>query len=124
MLEHVKDTEKEFREMARVLRNGGVMFHYISLGDHYNFDKPFTFLKYSDFIWNNLLTKEGYSYTNRLRVDDYLDLCKENGFEIMDIENIQGRDIDMKKINRRFINKSEEALKTVDCYMLARKAVK
>jgi hypothetical protein len=121
VLEHVTRIEESFKEMNRVLKNNGVMYHYISLGDHYNFHRPFKFLRYSDFVWYNFLSKEGYSFMNRLRVDDYLVLAEKYGFKILSIENVLNESLDIKKINKKFMNKSLEDLKTVDCYVVMRK---
>ena len=54
------------------------MYHKIDLRDHYNFNKPFKFYKYSNWTWNNLLTKEGVSYTNRLKINEYNNIFKDN----------------------------------------------
>ena len=82
LLEHVYDLEKAFNEMKRVLKKDGQMFHSIDLRDHFFFDYPLHFLRYSPWWWKNFYTKPG-TFTNRHRLPYYLDLIKKNGFEIL-----------------------------------------
>ncbi|TAL33460.1 MAG: class I SAM-dependent methyltransferase [Spirochaetes bacterium] len=121
VLEHVTDMDTAFREMNRILKPRGVMYHYISLADHYNFDKPFKFLKYSDRVWNTLLTKEGYSFTNRLRSDDYMDFAGRYGFKLLDVERGTGLNLDSCKLHKKFAEKNREDLETINLYALFRK---
>lgn len=83
VLEHVKDVESAVIGMRRNLRRGGIMWHHIDLRDHYNFLTPHLFYKYSAAVWHKFLIREGVSYTNRLRVDDFRRAFVENGFDIL-----------------------------------------
>ena len=123
VFEHVKNVDKSFQEMRRVLKVGGVMYHKIDMRDHYNFSKPFKFLKYSDYAWNNLLTKEGFSYTNRLRIDDFQDMLSKYGFETIELtKNIyEGELPDKKMINMKFEGKDAGKLKVIGITLLAKK---
>ena len=58
------------------------MFHSIDLRDHFFFDYPLHFLKYSPWFWKNFYTKPE-TFTNRYRLPYYLDIIKEHGFEIL-----------------------------------------
>lgn len=120
VLEHIRDSDAAFREMKRILKSGGYMYHFISLGDHYNFKDPLVFLKYSDYIWN-CITKEGYSFTNRLRIDDYMEILDKNQFSIIDCRNKLCAVEKLRKVNKKFQNKSSEVLRTTHSYILARK---
>lgn len=122
VFEHVKDVEKSIKEMKRVLINGGIMYHIIDLRDHFNFSEPFKFLKYSDYIWDNLLTREGYSYTNRLRVDDFEKLLEKYGFEIIEIKkDISQLNLpETQKFIKKFREKNIEFLKVVGIRLLAK----
>ncbi len=100
VLEHIREIEKSIKKMVTVLAPGGYMYHRIDMRDHYNFKKPFLFYKYSDKTWNSYLTKEGISYTNRWRYQDFIDSFRNNGLEIvwqapirfpLHIKNIDGR---------------------------------
>lgn len=123
VFEHVKDVETSFQEMNRILKTDGVMYHKIDLRDHYNFNKPFKFLKYSDFLWNNFLTKEGFSYTNRLRVNDFKNILAKHGFEIIELENdiFEGDLPNKGQLNERFSNKDNDDLKVIGMTILAKK---
>lgn len=123
VFEHVKDVETSFQEMNRILKMNGVMYHKIDLRDHYNFDEPFKFLKYSDFLWNNFLTKEGFSYTNRLRVDDFEDVLIKHGFEIILLDKVifDGDLPNKNRLNERFSNKDDDDLKVIGMTILAKK---
>lgn len=122
VFEHIRDVENSFREMRRVLKEGGVMYHSIDMRDHYNFNEPFKFLKYSDFTWDNFLTKEGYSYTNRLRVDDFENLLMRYGFEIINInKNSYEYGLPHKKsFYEKFRDKDIESLKVLGIKILAK----
>jgi len=112
VLEHVKDLKKAFKEMQRVLKPGGLMVHKIDLRDHYNFNRPLLFLKYSKKTWENWLTREGYSYTNRFRADDIEEMARGMGFEVAKIKrNRVGNPIDLKRIHPDFFGKD---LDTID----------
>ncbi len=78
VLEHVKNIKGTIKKLSEILKPKGLMYHKIDLRDHYNFNKPFKFYKYSNWTWNNLLTKEGVSYTNRLKINEYNNIFKDN----------------------------------------------
>jgi SAM-dependent methyltransferase len=76
------------RELYRLLRPGGVMFHSVSCGDQYAYwDRqitPLNFLQYSEEqwrFWNN-----GILSQNRLRAPDYLGLAEEAGFRVIRVK--------------------------------------
>jgi len=103
VLEHIKEIKKNIIKMSKILELGGYMYHSIDMRDHYNFNNPFLFYKYSDYIWNNFLTKESLSYTNRWRYDDFIRCFNENNFKIVKEEKIEYK-LDNIKINTRFKN--------------------
>jgi hypothetical protein len=83
VLEHINPIKENIWFMLKILNESGYMLHNIDLRDHYNFNKSFLFYKYSDRIWDNFLTNESISYTNRLRYDDFIHLFKNMGFKII-----------------------------------------
>ncbi|MCK4327344.1 MAG: methyltransferase domain-containing protein [Candidatus Diapherotrites archaeon] len=120
--EHVKEVKESLSEVSRVLAPGGVLVSQINMQDHYNFNSPFRFLKYSDFAWRCLLTKEGHSYTNRLRIDDFLGLMAEAGLgaTVLSSDNWEGA-LDKRAFAPRFREKKESDLRIMSATIIAKK---
>jgi hypothetical protein len=87
VLEHVpaQVIAKLMTETRRVLRAGGIALHSVNCGDHYAyFDQRVTqinYLRYSSaawWLWNNDL-----QYQNRLRADDFLEMARGAGLEVI-----------------------------------------
>lgn len=102
VLEHIKDVVGNIRKMTEILQPKGYMYHKIDLRDHYNFNNPFRFYKYSDYIWNNYLTKEGFSYTNRWRYDDFIIEFKKNNLDIIKEKFIKFKLNKKLKVDKKF----------------------
>lgn len=83
VFEHIRNYMDVFKKLNLILNKGGYIWSYVDLRDHYNTKIPYLFLKYGKFIWETFLTKEGVSYTNRLRVDDWRKLFGTNKFRIL-----------------------------------------
>jgi len=83
VLEHVRNLQQVFKKITDSLSVGGCMFHRVDLRDHYKFEYPFLFYKYSDKSWDRWYTKEGISYTNRKRYPYYAKLIKELNLEVI-----------------------------------------
>ncbi len=120
VLEHVKNIETTIECMSKILVDGGYMYHNIDLRDHYNFESPFLFYKYEDDVWDKYLTKEGVSYTNRLRYDDYIDLFKKYSFEVIS-EDIVRQDLSSVKLSSHFACKQKTDLEVCKLSILLRK---
>ena len=89
VLEHVKDVEGTVRAMASLLKSGGAMYHHIDMRDHFDFSSPFLFYKYSDKTWERWMSKEGRSYTNRMRMGEFLDVFRACGLEVVENEPLR-----------------------------------
>jgi SAM-dependent methyltransferase len=120
VLEHIKNVELNIKSMWRILKPGGFLYHNIDLRDHYNFNSPFLFYKYEDQIWQKYLTREGVSYTNRLRYDDFIRLFKENGFEIIYYQTIK-QECDMSTLSPKYKTKDIDSLQTTGLSILLKK---
>lgn len=83
VFEHIKDVEGSIQRLGEIIKQGGLMYHSIDMRDHYNFNNPFLFLKYSKRTWDKYLTKEGVSYTNRTRYSELYRLFEKYNFEII-----------------------------------------
>jgi hypothetical protein len=100
VLEHIEKEKinRAVKNMNSVLNSGGIMLHVIDFRDHANFNRPLSNLKYTDEEWNRL-TKDTIFYTNRLKLDDYLEIFQKNNFGIIDVETeIRGALILLKKL--------------------------
>lgn len=69
-LEHIRQIGPVFKNMFKVLKKGGIMFHYVDLRDHYDLNVPLDYLRLSDNVWESQNHPDD-SYTNRHRVNDY-----------------------------------------------------
>lgn len=103
VLEHIKYIKNNIEKMSEILGDNGCMYHNIDIRDHYNFNNPFLFYKYSDYIWNKFLTKEGLSYTNRWRYDDFVKCFNKNNFRIIKEEKKRYK-LNGVKINEKLKN--------------------
>ncbi len=107
VFEHIKDVEGIIKKLATIVKKGGVMYHRIDMRDHYNFSNPFLFLKYSKSTWERSLTKEGVSYTNRMRYPEFKDLFEKYGFKIL-AEEKKKLPIGKVKIHKEFDKKKKD----------------
>jgi SAM-dependent methyltransferase len=89
VLEHIKKVKKAVITLGKITKKNGLMYHVIDLRDHFNFNKPFLFYKYSDRVWNKYLTREGFSYTNRWRYNNYKKLFKDQNLELVGEDKIR-----------------------------------
>lgn len=116
VLEHIRKDKVEtaLKNMIALLNKNGRMIHHIDLRDHFNFNRPFNFYKYSESEWSRL-TNFGVFYTNRLRVEDYVKLFEKGGFEVTYLRRNRKK-IDIKKIkakaNIKFQNYSDRDLQS------------
>ncbi|OHD68825.1 MAG: hypothetical protein A2W19_17260 [Spirochaetes bacterium RBG_16_49_21] len=107
VLHHIKDLERYIRKMHEILNKDGMMYHVIDLKDKFHFfGNPFLFYKYSDFVWENFLTEETLTYTNRIRYREYVDLFTRYGFKIV-WEKTVSHDFPVFKINKKFAGRSD-----------------
>jgi len=119
VFEHIKDVEGNIKQLSKILKKGGLMCHSIDLRDHYNFNNPFLFYKYSKKTWEKYLTKEGVSYTNRIRYSEFKRLFKKYGFEIIN-EEIERFNIKKHSVSEEF-NSNDKTLNVGKVGVLLRK---
>lgn len=120
VLEHIRNLDETIGCMAALLNEGGYMYHTIDLRDHFNFATPFLFYKYEEDTWNRYLTKEGISYTNRLRCDDLLHLFQKHSCGIIHLETSHN-DLGETPCSTKFARKKREDLEVCIMRVLARK---
>lgn len=84
VLEQLSKPAENIRQMSRILRPGGLMFHVIDFRDSLNFRRPFFFYRYEKNVWEKYLTREGVNYRNRLRLNDFMTLFKRYNFDVLE----------------------------------------
>lgn len=103
VFEHIKNVEVVIEKLSKILNTKGLMYHAIDMRDHYNFNNPFLFYKYSKQTWERYLTKEGVSFTNRVRYDEYIDLFNKYGLKVI-FKRVEKFPLP-KKVAGEFLNK-------------------
>jgi SAM-dependent methyltransferase len=120
VFEHVRNVDEVIGCMSKILVKGGYMYHNIDLRDHFNFNSPFLFYKYDQDAWNRYLTKEGTSFTNRLRYNDYMDLFEKHSFEVVS-KDITRQELGSVKLSSQFADRNKEDLEVCTLCVLLRK---
>lgn len=102
---------KEFR---RVAQPTAIMSHFIDLTDHFaHFDKSisaFNFLRFSESQWKWI--NNGVQYLNRLRIDEFLKIHSETGFEIIEREDLYAdpKNLDKLPVHKDFSHLNRQDL--------------
>ncbi len=112
------------REFKRVLKNNGVMSHFIDMSDHFaHFDKSiniYNFLQFSESQWGWI--DNGIQPQNRLRFKDYIAMYNQLGITIVH-EEIRDGDIDLlNRINldSKFKSYSSKELAISHGYLISK----
>jgi SAM-dependent methyltransferase len=87
VLEHVHNLDLCFSEMARVLKDDGIMYHEVDLRDHIFSQRSIFFLSIPE-TWFRLFFSHTGGYVNRKRVSAYENLAKKYGFLVTNKETI------------------------------------
>lgn len=112
--EHIRFPITTVKETNRILKNGGISINYIDLVDHFAYtdyhvvDNSIVFncLKYSKWLWN-LMTWNRGMYVNRLRYSQWLEIFKENGFEIIHVERTNNKYVENNYKNISYLKNLE-----------------
>lgn len=109
------------KESYRLLKKNGVALHFVDLSDHFQHQDPsisiINFLRYSEQEWDRI-AGNGYAYTNRLRVPEYLSIWNDASFIVLREERRQGSDESVLKnknvlLDSSFSQYSWEEINTV-----------
>ncbi|NLE05513.1 MAG: class I SAM-dependent methyltransferase [Crenarchaeota archaeon] len=117
VLEHIRKIEFEptMQELYRIMKPSGKASHAIDFMDHLG--GSLNNLRFSENVWeSNFMTSSGF-YTNRIRVDEMLNVLKDSGFEIktLDLRHWDSLPIDIKKLHDEFRNYPIDGLLTYGC---------
>lgn len=119
------------RQGNRIVKDSGLFVHCIDYCDHFAYnDKTISiinFFQYSDREWSKYTSR--YSYTNRLRHDDFLSLIEQVGHapvsvEVEDVHAERIRELIVSgslPINARFQSKEKEVLTITGSWIITKK---
>ena len=128
-LEHIPPAEIKIilLESKRILNPGAIHLHRIDFSDHFShIDQSISscnFLKYSDRL-HNLIAGNQFTYHNRLRVNDFIEIFESSGYKIIKLE----KNIDLAalrlldsgfKLHKRFASYKKEDLATQNAIFVA-----
>lgn len=115
-------------EGNRVVKADGLFIHRIDLSDHFSHsDKSISkinFLQYSDNEWDRI-SGNRYSYMNRLRLDDLVDLFERANQKVLinkpDIDSSLYQILKAKKfkVSSKFSGKSDEILAMTGAWLVS-----
>ena len=99
VFEHIRFPKITVPETYRILKKGGIAIHSIDLVDHFNYtwkkdELTFNCLKYPEWLWN-LMTWNRSNYVNRLRINDWLNLFRKEGFNILHYDTVTNNHVKM-----------------------------
>ncbi len=97
VLEHIflDEIDEIFTELNRVMKRESTSSHVVDFKDHLG--SSLNNLRFSDFFWNSKLIRESGFYTNRLRLSDYVNICKSKNFNVAICEIKKWRSYPIKK---------------------------
>lgn len=85
VLEHVNDLPSTFQDMYAALKPGGIAIHLVDLKSHgLHRTNPLDFLSWPTWLWSLMYSAKGVP--NRLRVNAYRDVAKQNGLEVITLK--------------------------------------
>jgi SAM-dependent methyltransferase len=131
VLEHVRREalHRLLSESFRILKPGGICYHYIEPAMHAWQNKADTavdFLAFGDVHWK-LLYENDIAHENRLRAPEYLAMLRQAGFDILQtwpvVDPVALSAIPAIRIARKFRQFTDEELATTYLWVVARKPV-
>jgi SAM-dependent methyltransferase len=118
-------------EGNRILAEGGLFINFIDYSDHFSHTdrniSSINFLQYSDKEWEKY-GRNKYTYVNRARHDEFIELFKAVGHDFLEIEPYMNKEAEeMLRNNKialdaKFKNKSTEILSITDSWFVTEKS--
>lgn len=117
VLEHIRKHEFDptMQELYRIMKPSGKASHTIDFTDHLG--GSLNSLRFSENVWESSLMASSGFYTNRIRVNEMLNVFKDNGFEIENLDSRCWDSLPLKnsKMNSEFRNSPIDELLTYGC---------
>ncbi|HET8692567.1 MAG TPA: class I SAM-dependent methyltransferase [Steroidobacteraceae bacterium] len=118
------------REGNRVLRESGLFVHRVDYSDHFSHKdpsiSPVNFLQYSAEEWQRIAGNR-FMYMNRLRVDDFMELFREAGHDIVLVDSDVSASVEALLdrgdlvLDAGFRQKSRQVLATTGSWFVTRR---
>lgn len=116
-------------EASRVIGSEGLAVHRIDHSDHFSHSdrtlSPINFMRYSEKRWARLAGNR-YMYMNRLQIDDFQELFKHSGQEVLSVVSKPDQEVlrqlhtSTLPLNTRFASKSKTTLATLTSLFVGR----
>lgn len=121
VLEHVRDVDATYRDLAIWIKPGGMMSHQIGLVSHGVMREWNGNWAISDPLWWMIMGRRSY-FLNRQPCSKHVDLLDKHGFEIIKLMKTYRADgIDRSRLAKRWKNISDDDLTCSDVYFIAKK---
>lgn len=128
VLEHIDRSAAPqlLRDYHRVLKSGGFSVHSIDISDHlvsFSRSKHMprkNYLRYSDEKWKRTFENK-VQYINRIQRQDWLDLFRESGLELVE-EETKTCDVDLTKVSKTYEHLTKRDLECKSLTVVHRKA--
>lgn len=117
VMEHIRKHEFDptMQELHRIMKPSGKASHTIDFMDHLG--GSLNNLRFSESVWESSLMASSGFYTNRNRVNETLNVFKDNGFKIEKLEVWVWEELPIKisKLHSQFKNLPIDELLTYGC---------
>ena len=123
VMEHVKDIGAHYKFQYQLLSNGGVALHQIDLKSHGTSLLWNGHWSYSEEEYQKVMKTYTFRWINRLSLERHIELMKDAGFEIIDVERYFRHDgIKQCELNDAFKNMTSLDLSTSSATVIIRKS--
>ena len=127
VMEHISDSNLIFKKAKYVLKNQGIFINNIDLSGHNIFSnpkRPLDFLTCPDWLWSLMFSN--IETTNRIRLNEFMNSAKRNGFKLLEVKPIIKIDLNyIKEIQPYLLDRYKEIdvkeLEIIQCLLVTQK---
>ena len=113
VLEHIRRAEflEIMKETRRVISDDGVCSHTVDLKDH--LDQSLNNLRFKENFWESKFVNDSGIYTNRIRCEEMLEIFREAGFEVREVEYDRWQQLPVPRnaLDKQFQDLSDDELR-------------